>query len=255
MIVTCPNCTTRLQLEASKVPSRAFSVRCPKCQHIVTAQPPAQSSQRDAVAAVGDMPASTRQQPGGGAATAAATPAGAEPQEGASEETDVLRLLASLLRREGGVAGAGSSLRHGAERRRALVCTGAANGGEVVRALSRAGYDVLAPDNSAQAGEVLREGNVGVVVLDPEFDVRERGASFICGELTAMRMPERRRVVFVQMSGTARTGDAHAAFVVGANLVVNTMDAQELPRALERNIRDLNELYRDFNKALGVSEL
>jgi predicted Zn finger-like uncharacterized protein len=252
MIVTCPNCTTRLQLEASKVPSRAFSVRCPKCQHIVTAQPPAQSSQRDAVAAVGDMPASTRQQQGGGA-TAAATPAAAEPQEGASEETDVLRLLASLLRREG-VAGAGA-LRHGAERRRALVCAGAANGGEVVRALSRAGYDVLAPDNSTQAGEVLREGNVGVVVLDPEFDVRERGASFICGELTAMRMPERRRVVFVQMSGTARTGDAHAAFVVGANLVVNTMDARELPRALERNMRDLNELYRDFNKALGVSEL
>jgi hypothetical protein len=57
------------------------------------------------------------------------------------------------------------------------------------------------------------------------------------------------------MSGTARTGDAHAAFVAGANLVVNTKDVQELPRALERNLRDLNELYRDFNKALGVSEL
>jgi predicted Zn finger-like uncharacterized protein len=254
MIVTCPNCTTRLQLEASKVPSRAFSVRCPKCQHIVTAQPPAQSSQRDAVAAGGDLPASTRQQQVGGA-TAAATPASAEPQsqEAASEETDVLRMLASLLKREGG-AGAGS-LRHGAERRRALVCAGAASGGEVVRALSRAGYDVLAPDNLTQAGEVLREGNVGVVVLDQEFDVRERGASFICGELTAMRMPERRRVLFVQMSGTARTGDAHAAFVVGANLVVNTKDAEELPLALERNMRDLNELYRDFNKALGVSEL
>src|SRR4051812_29175238 len=141
MIVTCPNCTTRLQLEASKVPSRAFSVRCPKCQHIVTAQPPAQSSQRDAVAAVGDMPASTRQQQNGGV-SAASTPATAEPQEGASEESDVLRLLASLLKREG-VAGAGS-LRHGVEHRRALVCTGAASGGEVVRALSRAGYDVLA---------------------------------------------------------------------------------------------------------------
>ena len=254
MIVTCPNCTTRLQLEASKVPSRAFSVRCPKCQHIVTAQPPAQSSQRDAVATGGDLPASTRQQQSGGA-TATATPASAEPQpqEVASEEPDVLRLLASLLRRED-VASAGS-LRHGGERRRALVCTGAASGGDVVRALSRAGYDVLAPDNLTQAGEVLRESNVGVVVLDPEFDVRERGASFICGELTAMRMPERRRVVFVQMSGTARTGDAHAAFVAGANLVVNTMDAQELPRALERNMRDLNELYRDFNKALGVPAL
>ena len=251
MIVTCPNCTTRLQLEASKVPSRAFSVRCPKCQHIVTAQPPAQSSQRDAVAAGGDVQASMRQQQGGGSTTAA-TPAEPQPQEPAAEETDVLRLLAALLKRDGGAVA--DPLRH-AERRRALVCTGAACGGEVVRALSRAGYDVVAPDNLTQAGEVLREGNVSVVVLDPEFDVRERGASFICGEMTAMRMPDRRRVVFVQMSGSARTGDAHAAFAAGANLVVNTKDAQELPRALETNIRDLNELYRDFNKALGVQEL
>src|SRR5215212_8766395 len=252
MIVICPNCTTKLQLEASKIPSRAFSVRCPKCQHIVNAQPPAQTSQRDAVAAGGDLPSSTRaQQQGGGAATPA-TPTVAEPQDGATPESEVLRLLASLLSREGG-AGAGS-LRHGAERRRALVCAGAANGGEVVRALSRGGYDVFAPDNVRMAGEALREGNVAVVVLDPEFDVRERGHAYICGELAAMRMPERRRVVFVQVSDAARTGDAHAAFVVGANLVVNTKDVRELPLTLQRNLHDLNELYRDFNKALGVSE-
>jgi predicted Zn finger-like uncharacterized protein len=256
MIVICPNCTTRLQLEASKIPSRAFSVRCPKCQHIVNAQPPAQTSQRDALAVGGgDLPASTRTPQQGGGVASAATPTVPDQhsQEGSANESDVLRLLASLLTREVG-AGSGS-LSHGAERRRALVCAGSAQGGEVVRALSRAGYEVSAPDNVAQAGEFLREGGVGVVVLDTEFDTRERGASFVCGELAAMRMADRRRVVFVQMSGTARTGDAHAAFAAGANLVVNTQDAQELPLALERNIRDLNELYRDFNKALGVSEL
>src|SRR3954449_13264988 len=74
MIVTCPNCTTKLQLEASKVPSRAFSVRCPKCQHIVNAQPPAQTSQRDALAAGGDLPASTRTQQQGGGVVPGATP-------------------------------------------------------------------------------------------------------------------------------------------------------------------------------------
>src|ERR1700749_2121587 len=104
MIVICPNCTTKLQLEASKVPSRAFSVRCPKCQHIVNAQPPAQSSQRDALAAGSEPPASTRtQQPGGGVA-ASASHAVAEPQaqDGATPESEVLRMLASLLSREGG---------------------------------------------------------------------------------------------------------------------------------------------------------
>ncbi|HVF44096.1 MAG TPA: zinc-ribbon domain-containing protein [Pyrinomonadaceae bacterium] len=252
MIVICPNCTTKLQLEASKVPSRAFSVRCPKCQHIVNAQPPAQTSQRDALAAGGDLPASARPQQGGGGATPA-TPTVAEPQaqDGAAPESEVLRLLASLLSREGGAV----SSRPGVERRRALVCAGAANGGEVVRALSRSGFDVFAPDNAQMANEALREGNVAVVVLDNEFDVRERGHSLICGELAAMRMPERRRVLFVQISDAARTGDAHAAFVVGANLVVNTKDVRELPLTLQRNLRDLNELYRDFNKALGVAEL
>ena len=59
MIVTCPNCTMRLQLDKAKVPARAFSVRCPKCQQIINAQPPAAQSQRDALAAVGDLPASS----------------------------------------------------------------------------------------------------------------------------------------------------------------------------------------------------
>ena len=100
MIVICPNCTTRLQLEAAKVPSRAFSVRCPKCQHIVNAQPPAQSAaQRDALAAGGDVPASAQpQQPGGRRRDARDASVGEPQQRRARRRTsDVLRLLASLL--------------------------------------------------------------------------------------------------------------------------------------------------------------
>jgi predicted Zn finger-like uncharacterized protein len=257
MIVTCPNCTTRLQLDEAKVPTRAFSVRCPKCQQIVNAQPPAaRAPQRDAVSAVGGVPASARPQQASApapnpAAEVAAQEAAA--QEPVAPESDVLRLLASVLKRE---VESGLALgRAGFERRRALVCAGSAYGGEVLGALARGGYDVEVAENVARAVEILREGGVSVVVLDPEFDVRERGASFICAEMASMRMRERRRVVFVQLSDTARTGDAHAAFVAGANLVVNTKDAHDLPRTLERNLRDLNELYRDFNTALGTAEL
>src|SRR5438105_15966334 len=60
MIVTCPNCTTRLQLDKDKVPVRPFSVRCPKCQQIINAQPPTAAPQRAALAAVGGLPASNR---------------------------------------------------------------------------------------------------------------------------------------------------------------------------------------------------
>jgi predicted Zn finger-like uncharacterized protein len=253
MIVTCPNCTTRLQLDGAKVPARPFSVRCPKCQQIINAQPPAAPAARDALAAVGDVPSSMRPQP---ESPAPPPPLMAEAAPEAAESADdVLRLLASLLRRESPGAGATSQQGRAWERRRALVCAGSAFGGDAVGALRRAGYDVSVAAESAEAVERMREDQFDVLVLDPEFDVRTQGALRMGRELASMRTAERRRLVFVMLSNTARTGDAHAAFLAGANLIISMKEVAELPRALEKNIRDLNELYRDFNKALGLAEL
>ena len=260
MTVTCPNCTTRLQLDKDKVPSRPFSVRCPKCQQIVNAQPPQPAApQRDALAAVGDVPSSAKPQQ----ETAAATPAplvgeAQAPEEGQQE--DVLRLLASLLRREtggdgGGARGPSPGGRRPGERRRALVCAGSAFGGDAARALSQSGYDVSIAADAAQAVERMREDQLDVLLLDPEFDPRAQGSTAVGREVTSMRNSERRRLVFVLLTNTARTGDAHAAFLAGANLVIQMKEVGDLPRALEKNIRDLNELYRDFNRALGLAEL
>lgn len=281
MIVTCHNCTTRLQLDDSKVPARPFGVRCPKCQEIINAQP----TKRDALAAVGDVPPSgrTRREPDAApvaqvaepepavaavAAAPTASPAGAaasatangngNAQGGAASEGELLRLLGSLLRRaasEGEVQPAPTSRRPGWKRRRALVCTGPSYGGEVSRVLGDEGYVVLVAPDAAQAAERLREDGVDVLVLDPEFDMGRQGAAQVVRELASMRMPERRRLVFVQLAPNERTGDAHAAFLAGANLVVNPREVRTLPGALEKNIHDLNELYRDYNRALGLAEL
>lgn len=263
MIVTCPNCTTKLQLDGAKVPSRPFSVRCPKCQQIVNAQPPAQETQRDAVGAGGDVPASTRPRQDASPAVAAPlvsdTPPSAAAAPQAESNEDVLRLLASLLRREaegGGVRAApGAGGRRDWERRRALVCAGSAFGGDAARGLSQSGYDVSVAADAAQAVELMREDQLDVLVLDPEFDPRAQGSVTVGREVSAMRNSERRRLVVVLLTNTARTGDAHAAFLAGANLVVQMKEVAELPRTLEKNIRDLNELYRDFNRALGLAEL
>jgi predicted Zn finger-like uncharacterized protein len=257
MIVTCPNCTTRLQLDGAKVPARPFSVRCPKCQQIISAQPPAPNAARDALAAVGDVPASARPQPETTAAAPTPLVTEAAPTPTPEPADDVLRLLASLLRREaaGPVAGAPPDSRRAWGRRRALVCAGSAFGGDAVNALRRGGYEVAIPADAAEAAERMREDQFDVLVLDPEFDVRGQGAVRVGRELASMRTPERRRLVFVMLSNTARTGDAQAAFLAGANLIVSMREVSELPRALEKNIHDLNELYRDFNKALGLAEL
>jgi predicted Zn finger-like uncharacterized protein len=258
MIVTCQNCSTRLQLDDAKVPARPFSVRCPKCQQIINAQPPtAQVTRKDAVSAVTDVPVSTRTQQEASASPPA--PVFRESPSAASGhgESDLLRVLSSLLRQNTSEAPASKAVAHtGAwERRRVLVCVGPTYCEEVVTAMTANQYVVYIAANAEQAAERMREDHVDVVVLDEEFDAPARGAAAINRALNAMRMVERRRVVFVLVSKTARTGDAHAAFLENVNLVINTLDVAGLPLALEKNVRDLNELYQDFNRALNVAAL
>src|SRR5256714_15464054 len=214
MIVTCPNCTTRLQLDKAKVPARPFSVRCPKCQQIINAQPPAPQSQRDALSAVGDLPASSRSQKAAGPVPTAplseddeVTGPNPTPLHAASPADEVMRLLASLLRREAvEAADVKDPARRALDCRRVLVCVGSAYGADVARVLEDAGHDLFVADDTTQAMERMRDAHVDVLVLDPQVDMPRRGAAFISHEMSAMRMPERRRVVFVQLSDKARTG-------------------------------------------------
>jgi len=261
MIVTCPNCTTRLQLDDAKIPARPFSVRCPKCQQIINAQPPAPLSPRDALSAVpAGVPASTRAQQEASVATPVPVmrEGGAgDAQAAVAAEGEVVRLLTALLQRGASEpAGPKGALRRPTwERRRALVCMGSAHCEAVADALVENYYEVCVVGEAAQAVEQMREVPADVVILDQEFDTSAQGASAVSRELNSMRMPDRRRVVFVQLSNSARTGDAQAAFLNNANLIVNTSDLDNLIRVLDKNIRDLNDLYRDFNKTTGVPEL
>jgi hypothetical protein len=68
-----------------------------------------------------------------------------------------------------------------------------------------------------------------------------------------LRPSERRRLFFVYLTAGVRTMDLHAAFLHNVNLVVNPSDVEQLPEVLEISIRNYNELYRDFNRALDVA--
>jgi predicted Zn finger-like uncharacterized protein len=258
MIVTCPNCTTKLQLDDAKVPARAFSVRCPKCQQIINAQPPTPQARRDALAAApGGVPASTRAQ----AETNAAPPAkvlreGGE-AEPAAAEGEVVRLLTALLQRGANESPGpkGVIRRPSWERRRALICMGSARCEEIAEMLVENFYEVCVVAEAAQAVEQMREVPADVLILDQEFDPASQGVAAVTRELNSMRMSDRRRVLFVQFTDKARTGDTHAAFLNNANLVVNPTDLDGFNRLLDKNLRDLNELYREYNKASGFSEL
>jgi predicted Zn finger-like uncharacterized protein len=270
MIVICSSCSTRLQLDEAKLPARPFTIRCPKCQNIINGQPPAAAvgPADQSALAVGNAPALENvryRQPKAAPAFKLETSEEDEDIEtlarpkAAAGENDLARLLADLLQRGGAPAdraeprGPGRLLSWGRERMRALVCVPVARRENVARLLAESDYEVYVAEDTAQAIESMREEQLNVVILDPEFDPIEQGAAFVTREVNALRPAQRRRLLFVHLTPTARTLDTHAAFVSNVNLVVNLADLEHLPHALERAARDYKELYRDFNTALNVA--
>ena len=263
MIVVCSQCATRLQLDDAKVPSRSFTLRCPKCQSIIQAQPPATSNGQGALS-LGETPAleSRRFNPQVAAPVFKVEKAveGDEVQAdgGVSPDapTELVRLLAELLQQGTPVSGKKPiAARLKWERRRALVCVTPPRREAIGRALVDDNYQVYIAEDTSQAIERMREEQIDVIILEPEFDQIEQGAAFVTSEINVLRPAKRRRLLFVQLSPTVRTLDSHAAFVHNVNLVVNIADVDKLPQVLERTLRDFNDLYRDFNAALNIAEI
>ncbi len=264
MIVVCSQCTTRLQLDDAKVPTRPFTVRCPKCQSIIQAQPPTASKDEQGALSVGETPAleSGRFNPPI-AAPVFKTDKASESEDvqaygnSSPATTDELaRLLAELLQQGAVPAGkkqAAARLKW--EHRRVLVCVLPSRRAAIGRALVDSNYQVYVAEDTAQAIERMREEQMDVVILEPEFDAVEQGAAFVTSEINTLNPAKRRRIIVVHLAPTFRTLDSHAAFVHSINLVVNTADLDKLPQVLERTLRDYNDLYRDFNAALNVAEI
>jgi predicted Zn finger-like uncharacterized protein len=259
MIVLCSNCTTRLQLDDTKIPTRPFTVRCPKCQNIIQAQPPAAPAEPSALS-LGESPSLENRRYKPQAAAPAFMPekaAAAEDEPGQAAPNDLAALLLELLQKGGAAAPAKtpSASRLKWERRRALVCVTPPRRADIGRALVDADYQVYIAEDTSQAIERMREDQMDVVVLEAEFDPVEQGAAFVTSEINVLSPAKRRRLVFVHLSPTARTLDSHAAFVQSVNLIVNTADIETLPQVLERTMRDFNDLYRDFNAAHNVAAI
>ncbi len=257
MIVTCTNCSTRLQLDDAKIPPRPFNVRCPKCQNTVNVQPGGE--QDHSALAVGESPAMSnpRFKQQATAPTYGIDSETAEVEASSGNDTnELLRALTMLLQRNAQSSDQTRALKRPAwDRRRALVCVTPVHREQCARVLAASNYQVFVAEDTTQALESLREEHVDVVLLDPGFDPVEQGAAFVTSEVNSMRPSERRRLFLIQLSASVRTLDAHTAFVNNVNMVLNPADIETLPQSLERSLRNFNELYRDFNGALGLNAI
>jgi predicted Zn finger-like uncharacterized protein len=260
MVLICPQCSARLQLDDAKAPARPFSVRCPKCQASVSHSP---ANLAETTATLDDIPAVNHSDSSSSRyETPTAAPRFRPRDENipalAIEPGDDLATIAKLLRaalQPPEHADGSSRKRPKWDRRKALVCSSPAYREAIAEALDSNEYDVFVASSMAEGLGRMREEKMDVIVLDANFDPVEQGVAFITREVRLLRPSERRRLFLVYLTSGVRTMDLHAAFLQNVNLVVNPSDIEQLPEALELSIRHYNELYRPFNRALDIAPI
>jgi predicted Zn finger-like uncharacterized protein len=256
MIIVCQNCASRLQVDEMKVPSRPFTIRCPKCNSNVDCGPSSPAIEQSAIA-VGGSPATGNprfEQP---------KPAPLFELEETVKETNgaasaaekLVELLSGLLSQPGAAGVNLQNPRPHWNRRKALVCIPEDNRELVARSLAKNGYQVFVAQDTSQAVDRMRENLLDVVLLDQRFDPVEQGTIFVTREVNILRPAQRRRLFFVLLSPSLRTMDAHAAFLNNVNAIININELEELPALIEHRVREYNELYKDFNNAMKIPAL
>lgn len=255
MIIVCPTCSTRLQIDEEKAPSKPFNVRCPKCSNSVNSSAVSPASDQSALA-VGESPSTERRRfdPARSAPTFELEPKSINAGDD-SPAGDAVKLLLDLLRQSGANQNAAERPLGPWNKRKVLVCAGETYRDDIARRLAENNYQVFVAEETRQAVETMRSNQLQVVVLEAQFDPTEQGAAFVVREINVLRSPQRRRLFFVLVSPSLRTMDAHTAFLNNVNAVVNIVDLEELPSILEVALREFNELYKDYYGALTLAAL
>jgi predicted Zn finger-like uncharacterized protein len=256
MIIVCQKCASRLQVDEAKIPSRPFTVRCPKCNSKVDCGSASPAVEQSAIA-VGGSPATgnPRFEPPKPAPLFELEQTVKEVKAGASAAEQLVELLSSLLSQAGSTVANPQNARPAWNPRKALVCIPEDNRDNVARALAESGYQVFVAEDTTQAVDRMRENELDVVLLDQRFDPVEQGTVFVTREVNILRPAQRRRLFFVLLSTSLRTMDAHAAFLNNVNAIINVNEIGELPVLLEHRVREFNDLYKDFNHAMKVPSL
>jgi len=242
MIIRCDNCSVSLQLDDAKVPKGTFSVRCPRCQNLLR------------VVAGGGKSAAVEQMKMNAPAPAVDTgaQAGFAQKESDLEINHALRSLLGALQKESSSIEL-SDDEEEIKPRRILLCLDQSKRDFVAKILVKAGYKVYAAETPAQANERLREGRTEVVLFSSDFASEFGGAAMLQQKVNSLASAERRRLFFACVDENGTTMNAHEAFLKNLNLIINVTDLDQISMILNRALRDFNELYRHYNKAMGMS--
>jgi predicted Zn finger-like uncharacterized protein len=254
MIIVCPKCSTRLQVDQEKSGNRPFNVRCPKCNATISSGGGSPALEQSALA-VGGSPATDHPRFEQNTARAYESPTKPVQPLEAGSSNEALQILAEMLSQGAGRESQKSGSRPAWDKRKALVCASEPYREAVARKLTDIGIQVYVAEDTRQAIESMRAKQMDVVLLEQQFDPTEQGSAFVVREVNVLRPAQRRRLFFVLLSPSLRTMDAHAAFLNNANAIVNVNDLDDLDRVMDVALREFNELYREFFSAFGLNAL
>jgi len=208
-------CSTRIQIDDTKVPDRPFKVRCPKCQTVMTL--PGRGA---------DSPAASEAEPPATASGPdAAAPPPYEPPPPPSPE--------ATARRERAEAGANDAL---------IALSGPA--ATVLRqALERLKFNVDSVDDIEEGARLLEQGVYEVAVTartPPEPGKPETLAQ----RMLRLPIDARRRVFVILVGEEFRTADGTQAWAAQADLVVNPADAGRCEHLIRSTMTERKRLYQ-----------
>jgi predicted Zn finger-like uncharacterized protein len=262
----CTNCQQRIVIDDAKVPDRAFSVKCPKCQTVVrfpgkggapVVSAPGTSSFASNLPA-GAYPAAPPTSaypayPNAPAASPAAAPgsAAAPPPPAMADAPPSEELRATMMaqiRRE-------MSIGEGKLAGRAMVAlSDRGQAGAMALPLTRLGYQVDTVENAEEGARLLEQGVYDLVVATrtPAAGGRES----LYQRLNRLSPERRRRIFLVIVGDEFKTGEGTQAWAVIADLVIAardipTADAVLLPALAERT--RLYQVFLDARKRYEAS--
>jgi predicted Zn finger-like uncharacterized protein len=233
----CPSCGQRIAIDDAKVPERAFTVKCPKCQNAVKfpgkGEAPAATAPGPASLAT---PASTP--PAEAAPSAASTAAASSAGMAAASEGIRNEMMAQLHKEMTDGHGGGRIL---------VAIHDRAQAAAVTTPLTRHGFQVDTLDNPDEGARLLEQGVYEVV-----FTTRTPatpGTESLFDRCTRLSVDARRRIFLVLLGEEYKTGDGTQAFANTADLVLNPRDAARVDALLASTHAERRRLYQVFQDA------
>jgi predicted Zn finger-like uncharacterized protein len=217
----CPKCAQKIVIDDARVPARAFSVKCPKCQTSV------RFPGKDAAAAAAPP------------APPAAEAARADADPGLGAEAMRAEMMAQV-RREMSL---GDGVRTASGR--ALVSlTDRAQAGAITLPLSRQGYQVDSVDNAEEGSRLIEQGVYELVVASRA--AAPAGKESLYQRMSRLSPDARRRVFLVLVGDDFKTGDGTQAWIAMADLVVHPRDLGNADTVLTKTVEERSRLYQAY---------